>query len=46
MVRLSTVVMVLGIAMFLLPLPILPPIISGAGLLVFVAGIVLRLLGM
>lgn len=38
--------MVVGIALFFLPLPILPPIISGIGVLVFVAGIVLRLLGM
>ncbi|WP_336345645.1 transporter [Halalkalicoccus ordinarius] len=46
MVRISTVVMILGIALFLLPLPVLPPIVSGGGLVVFVAGVVLRLLGM
>ncbi len=46
MVKLSTVVMVVGIALFFLPLPLVPPIVSGIGVLAFIAGVVLRVLGM
>lgn len=46
MVRISTGVMVVGAALFFLPLPLVPPLISGIGVLVFIAGAVLRFLGM